>query len=138
MKIVINKCYGGFGISLKAIERLAELQGKKAYHFKKNYSKDKIKYEKIENDENNTFCTSFSVPNPNDFKEKELWDNYYLTSNPEDRTDKLLIQVIEELGEEVSSGKFAKLKIMEIPDDIEYHIDEYDGIESIHENHRSW
>ena len=29
-------------------------------------------------------------------------------------------------------------KIIEIPDDIEWEIDNYDGIESIHEKHRSW
>jgi hypothetical protein len=48
-----------------------------------------------------------------------------------------LVQVIEELGEE-ANGSHAKLEVIEIPDGVEYTIDEYDGIESIHEKHRSW
>jgi len=28
--------------------------------------------------------------------------------------------------------------VVDIPDDIEYEIDDYDGIESVHEAHRSW
>jgi hypothetical protein len=32
----------------------------------------------------------------------------------------------------------ARLKIIEIPDDIEWHIEEYDGLEHIDENHRTW
>lgn len=54
-----------------------------------------------------------------------------------DRTDPKLIQVIEELGD-AANGKHAKLAIVEIPDGVEYDIDEYDGQESIHEVHRSW
>ncbi len=73
-------------------------------------------------------------------------DGSYKTSNEyykkiridfEERTDKNLIQVIEELGKE-ANGSCAELKIIEIPDDIEYEISEYDGAESVHEKHRSW
>ena len=50
-----------------------------------------------------------------------------------------LIECIETLGEE-ADGDYAELKIVEIPDDVGYnwHIDEFDGMESIHENHRHW
>jgi hypothetical protein len=54
------------------------------------------------------------------------------------RTDPRLIQAIEELGEKESSGKLAKVHIIEIPDGIQYEIDEYDGVESVEEIHRSW
>jgi hypothetical protein len=30
------------------------------------------------------------------------------------------------------------LRIVEIPDGVEWHISEYDGIEHIAENHRTW
>jgi len=33
MKIVINKCYGGFGLSPLAIKELAKLNKKKCYFF---------------------------------------------------------------------------------------------------------
>jgi len=49
----------------------------------------------------------------------------------------LLIKVIKELGE-ASNGRNAKLKIIEIPDDVEWEIEEYDGIEHIAEYHRTW
>jgi hypothetical protein len=57
--------------------------------------------------------------------------------NPEPRADPLLVRVVEELGEE-ANGSFAKLKVVEIPDGVDYQIDDYDGVESIHEKHRSW
>jgi hypothetical protein len=67
-------------------------------------------------------------------------DNEYFWYEPfyDDRDNKLLIETIKELGEESSSGNLAKLKLIEIPVDVEYTIDNYDGIESIHENHREW
>ena len=43
----------------------------------------------------------------------------------------------ETLGEKANT-RFSDLKIVEIPDGVDYEIDEYDGIESIHEKHRSW
>lgn len=53
------------------------------------------------------------------------------------RSDENLIAVIEELEYE-SWGKFSELKIIEIPDDIEWELAEYDGCEWIAEKHRKW
>jgi len=53
------------------------------------------------------------------------------------RDDPVLVQVVEELGD-AASGRHAKLKVVEVPDGIDYEIDEYDGIERIAEVHRSW
>ena len=139
MKILINKCYGGYSLSPKAMDRYYELQGKIAYHFKSKFVDiNNTIYTALEDGDNSLFTTSFSVPNPNDFNSEELWKNYYLDSRPENRADPLLIQTIEEIGEKESSGSCADLRIIEIPDDIEYVIDDYDGIESVHEKHRSW
>jgi len=44
---------------------------------------------------------------------------------------------VEELGEK-ANGQCADLKIVEIPDDVEYEIEEYDGVEWVAENHRTW
>jgi hypothetical protein len=54
------------------------------------------------------------------------------------RASEDLIAVIEEMGVAEASGKYAELKIVEVPDDVKWHIDEYDGIEHVAENHRTW
>jgi len=53
------------------------------------------------------------------------------------RDDKNLIEVIEALGEKASK-LYAELEIIDIPDDVDWEIDEYDGYETIHEKHCSW
>ncbi len=53
------------------------------------------------------------------------------------RNDENLIAVIEEL-DYYSWGKFSELKIVEIPDDVEWELGDYDGCEWIAEKHRKW
>ena len=53
------------------------------------------------------------------------------------RDDPLLIQIVEQLGTQ-SHGDFAELKIVEIPDDVNWFINEYDGREWVAERHRTW
>ena len=53
------------------------------------------------------------------------------------RDDPMLIRVIEELGQR-ANGQFANLKIVEIPDEVEWQIEEYDGSEWVAEKHRTW
>ena len=117
MKLVINKCFGGFTLSDLAHERLIEL-GIPYFDSLKNIPKN---YNGLYITKSNS---SFS-------KYYSNFDDYSNRNNP------LLIQVIEELGEKASSWA-GNLKIVEIPDHIEWSIDDYDGIETIHENHCSW
>lgn len=105
MKVVINKRYGGFGISLKAAERMAELGSK--------YAIEELEYYKSKGNER--WYGGISI----------------------DRSDPILVQVVEELGEE-SFDERSSLKIVTIPDDVEYEIMDYDGMESVHEKHRVW
>jgi len=56
---------------------------------------------------------------------------------PENRNDPRLIACVEKLGDD-ARGNHAMLKVVEIPDGIEWGIMDYDGLESIHEKHRSW
>ncbi len=84
---------------------------------------------------------------------KELgieWDGYGYLSNAHFkmmgndehpfayRTHPKLIAAIEKIGEEKSSGPHASIRIVEIPDDVNWEIEEYDGMETIHEVHRKW
>ncbi len=54
-----------------------------------------------------------------------------------DRSNPQLVAIVEELGEE-ANGMFAHLGIVEIPDDVEWQIEEYDGSEWVAEKHRTW
>jgi len=74
------------------------------------------------------------------------WDNYGFCFDTFiekgfkiDRSDPRLIAAIEKIGCDKASGERAKLKILEIPDDIEYYIEDTGwGEEIIHEKHRTW
>lgn len=111
-EIVINSDYGGFGLSDKAIERLFELKGW-------NLVKEDYK----------SFITLYyrdEIKESNLFNERDL---------PRDSFD--LVQVVKELGHE-ASGRFASLKIVTIPSDVEWVLMEHDGREWIAEKHRTW
>ena len=47
-----------------------------------------------------------------------------------ERTDEILIQVIERLGSK-ANGEYSSYAIEEVPDGFDWSIDEYDGIESL-------
>jgi hypothetical protein len=129
MKIIINRCYGGYGLSEKAVMMYAKLKGLTLYtevdgYFPNYYTIPVDQYKKMEK----------AVKN-RDYRELNKYSFY--PPGDIDRSDPLLVQVVEELGKE-ANGNFAELKIIDIPDDLEYEIDEYDGIETIREGHRSW
>ena len=84
MKIVINRCYGGFDLSDKAKEILG------------------IKY-----------------------------------GTEIKRNDPRLVAIVEELGNEANTWG-SSLKIVEIPDDVDWIIEDYDGVEWVSEKHRTW
>ena len=85
-KIVINKCYGGFGLSDFALNLLG------------------------------LSCNDYPVIN---------------------RDDARLVEIVEKWGE-LCNDKYAKLKVVSIPDDVQWHIEDYDGMEKVAENHRVW
>lgn len=121
MKIAINKCYGGFGLSEEAIEMLLDKKG--------------IEYEKQIDESLGFFGASYYE------KGHAGDDNYYISTHEfwdeEKRNDQDLIDVIETLGQGVNTN-FSDIKIGEIPDDVEWQIEEYDGLEHIAEKHRTW
>jgi hypothetical protein len=136
MKIVINKCYGGFGLSDAAMHRYAEIKGITLYPEKGGLFNT---YYTVSEDQRvqplagNWKDHSLEVRKAyNERSTKEvLYDRDMV------RDDPILIQVVEELGE-TANGRCASLKIVEIPDDVEWTIGEYDGQEWIAEKHRTW
>ena len=119
MKVVINVCYGGFSLSHEAIMRYWE-----------------IKDEPIYFSDRSAWITHYFTKDvdPNDEK---LVNETYWSDREIPRDDPILIQVVEEL-KEVADGSCARLKVVEIPDGVDWIIDEYDGYESVDEEHRSW
>lgn len=111
MKIVINACHGGFGLSDEAVQGYA-----KAKELTLNKTKD------------------------------DTWDVYHYTredgsrfhDSAIERNDPDLVAVVESLGEKKASGYCAYLKVVDIPDEVEWQIEEYDGLEWVAEKHRTW
>lgn len=120
-KVAINRCFGGFGLSEKAFELLLERKG--------------IEYEKRP--------AEYSMRSKeHDYYHKDHWgeDDHYLSHYEftQDRSDADLIQVIEQLGVKEAGGWASNLKIVDIPDDVEWQIEDYDGLEHVAERHRTW
>ena len=117
-RVAINRCFGGFGISDDAFEKLLERKG--------------IAFEKEDSDS--------KLMGASYYKEGMCGkDEGYLSHYEfyEDRSDPDLIAVLEDMGEEAWSN-YAEIAIIDIPDDVEWHIHEYDGLEHVAENHRTW
>jgi hypothetical protein len=53
------------------------------------------------------------------------------------RDDPALVEAVTVLGE-AANGVFAALQVVEIPDDVEWQIEEYDGLEWVAEKHQTW
>jgi len=93
-KVVINTCYGGFGLSEASLED---------YKKRKNITDE----------------------------------NFYHWDIPRDCPD-LVAMVEEGVNLDYLDGQFAELKIVEVPDDVNWYIEEYDGMEHVAERHRTW
>lgn len=142
MKIIKNKCYGGYSLSVKAKIEIAKIKGKELYFF--NMYKEPITPEEASK---SLIALSYTVPNPYDFNIDKLGaDGTYKEANTivesisidwDNRTDPNIVAVVEKLGNEANT-KYSDLVVVEIPDSIEYEIDDYDGMETIREVHRTW
>lgn len=145
MKVVINKCYGGFGLSEAAYQKLIEWGVPVRAYAKEERGDDGLYKDQPLNDGEVIFdreLTPVGEDSFNDiyhkYKGKSRFSTRYWDSWTRDsRTHPLILRVVEELGEK-ASGEYAKLSVVEIPDGIEYEIGEYDGIEHIAEKHRTW
>jgi hypothetical protein len=53
------------------------------------------------------------------------------------RDDAHLIAVVELMGTD-ADNRFSELKIVDVPDDVNWYVEEYDGKEWVAERHRTW
>jgi len=114
MKIVINKKYGGFGLSEEAVLLYGDKKGLNII------AKEDKKVKTI---------THYFL---NEEKEENGFGEWEI-----ERTDPVLVEVVEQLGD-LANGHYCKLKVVEVPDDVKWYIHDYDGIESVYEKHRIW
>ena len=111
-KLVINADYGGFSLSREAVVWMR--------------------------DHGSEVARSLTVVGEPGFQETlkqlgvEVAGDYDIP-----RDDALLVAAVEELGER-AGGSLSSLKVIEIPDGIDWEIASYDGVETVHEKHRTW
>ena len=86
VKVVINRCFGGFGLSKAAKDALGD----------------------VETD----------------------WGDEF-------RCHPKLVEVVEKLGS-AANGPYSELVVVDVPDDVDWYIDNYDGVEMVRERHRTW
>ena len=110
-KVVYNACYGGFRISKAAVIRAREL-GATWSLCGADGGRCTLVGEVLIDGEIET--------------ETSFFDDVSIRGVP--RHDPILIQVVEELGDE-GAGRFSKLTIREVNDS--YRITEYDGLERV-------
>ena len=137
MKVVINKCYGGFGLSHEAMLKYFEYKDIPCYP-----EKDKWDYtywtvpkeERIGIIDDDAWLKATMSER---VQSNKLYSKLTINSRRINRDDETLVKVVEELGES-ANGECAELKIIEIPDDVDWEIAEYDGVEWVAEKHRTW
>ena len=130
MKIVINDDYGGFGLSPKGKQRYLELKGQKAYFYQRtSYELYNTTFERIDDIDDITDIFFYCTTRDQGKLISDYPENIFYSGSIK-RNDPILVQVVEELGDE-ASGECATLKIVEIENGRWFKIDEYDGWESI-------
>ena len=110
MKIVINRDFGGFGLSDEAIRLYAEKKGLK-----------------LKPRQSSGFTHYYFEEDGKFFDDRDLI-----------RDDPILVEIVEALTSNKASGRFASLKVVEIPENVIWEIKENDGMEWISEVHRTW
>ena len=136
MKVVINRCYGNFGLSDEAIELYLHKKGTKC--FKYEMATGRHGWVRVDDfTELNSVWHWFYTVDHGLHLEDELPHQGLFWDVDIPRNDPVLIAVVEELGDK-ANGRTASLRIVDIPDDVKWQIREYGGMEEVHEVHRAW
>lgn len=147
-KVVINGCYGGFGLSRIAQDKLLKEKGNKEvfWYVAELVFSEEIEYilTDVEDIEDDAFTdviplTEYfgtTIHSLDMVRFRKQYSAYDSIADIE-RDDMDLVKVVEEMGER-ASGRFSALKVVEIPKEVEFQIEEHDGNEWIAEKHRTW
>ena len=141
MKVVINAQYGGFSLSKEGLQRYCDIKGIQCWFT------DDVKFKTLGIYTCWTVPESERVANLGDkwydltMEERQEYNKKHSAQTIYDREiardDPALVQLIEEDTKKYS-GRHATLKVVEIPDDVQWQIEEYDGYEHVAEQHRTW
>ena len=141
-KIVINACYGGFGLSHEAVLLYLAKCGKQVWVEPNERFGGMIPYnyylvppeQRIPAQPDNWHDMTMEQRSQHnrDYSAITFYDRDIARDDPH------LVAVVEELGSEAASDRCAELKVVSIPEDVDWEIDEYDGLERVEERHRSW
>lgn len=136
-KVVINTRHGGFGLSWEAVQAVAARKGLVAswYDIMAGIRGQLSQPSPQPGD----MFVGYAIGPQRVTTADEVYagKGAFVQDSDLGRDDPDLVAVVEELGE-VASGKMAALKVVEIPADVEWTIDEYDGAEWVAEVHRTW
>jgi hypothetical protein len=145
MKVVVNRCFGGFGLSDAAYRKLIEwgIPCRK-YAEEERDPKTGLYTPVPENEGLVIFDNELTPQGESQFNDlywkypsssNRYWETWSRSS--EHRAHPLIVRVVEELGKE-ASGRFAELEVVDVPDDVQWEVEEYDGREWVSEKHRTW
>ncbi|MBQ2641337.1 MAG: hypothetical protein IJG15_04995 [Lachnospiraceae bacterium] len=134
MKVILNKCYGGFRPSHEAYRFYCEKKGLGLYAYQLGPD---LRYHRAK-DLDSAFTTYFTkdMGDVVNGSREVVWDDH-LCLDETYREDPALIAAVETLGPAASSY-VSKLVVVEIPDGMEYVIDDYDGVETLHQRVEEW
>ena len=140
-RVVINACFGGFGLSHEAILAYLDKCGIPVWTEANDKFGGLIPFtyylvppeERIQGDPDNWHDMTLAQRAAHN----RAYSKTVFTDRDLARDDPYLVAVVEELGER-ANGRHASLKIVEIPADVNWEIDEYDGNETVAEKHRTW
>jgi hypothetical protein len=144
VKVVINQCFGGFGLSVAAYEQLIAWGVPVRAYVEQTRNETTGLYEPQPLNDGEVIFDRELTPKGTDALSDIYWQyrdvsrRYWDCWTSENRTHPLIIRLVEEMGSQAASGPCAQLSVVEIPDGTDYTIEEYDGREHIAEKHRTW
>lgn len=127
MKVVINTCHGGFGLSTEAMKRaIAEGAAGIEVYDEQEYNGDK------ERGSSHYVGGGYEVGSISGVLYKDGKVYRYDNHREEARSDPALVRIVEEMGT-AANGHAAELRVVEVTDDVEWEIRESGGKEYIKE-----
>jgi hypothetical protein len=126
-EVVINDCFGGFGISDEAAETLRDEYGWTVTRWEDGTYADP----------NAELIDTEAGP---DGRDRAIGNRYSFVQSRRDewlRCQPDLVEIVKR-DDIDADGEHSALKVVEVPDDVEWEIKEYDGNEWVAEKHRTW